>query len=130
MNKDNEISSLSMFASSGINSNSINKNNNNKNSGKISPSSITFSSEELDDINKLNNKLSHYNNNNSNSNSNNNNPLHIRSPAHEFEAMSSGLDDLSTKSCNVVGFLDYDPLVAASVTHKKFSNTKKNLFFR
>lgn len=118
---NNEVSSLSMFASNGINSNG-NSNNHNKNSGKISPSSITFSSEELDDINKLNNKLSHYNQS----------PLQMRSPAHEFELMSSGLDDCSTKRCNVVGYLDYDPKVAASATHKKNSNLlghKKNPFF-
>jgi hypothetical protein len=107
----NEASSLSMFASNGVNIN--NHNNIHSQSGTSSPISITFSSEELEDIDKLNNKLSFYNHS----------PAQIRSPAHEFEMLSSGVDDGTTKSCKVVGFLDYDPLQAAHISH---SNHKKN----
>ena len=104
-----EISSLSMFASNGIS----NYNNNDKiKNGKISPTSITFTNEELEDISNLNNKLTAYN----------------YSPAHEFEILTSGVCD-STKSCKVVGFLEIDPLQAASATHKKNSNSNKKNFF-
>ena len=100
-----------MFASNGINNN--NQNSINNKSGTSSPTSITFSIDELEDIDKLNNKLSFYNHS----------PAQIRSPAHEFEMLSSGIDDGTTKSCKVVGFLDYDPLQAAYISH---SNHKKN----
>ena len=112
MTAQKDISNLSMFASSGVYSNNYNNNinNNEKNkAGKLSPTSITFTNEELEDIAHLNNKLSAYN----------------HSPAHEFEILTSGLND-NTKSCKVVGFLDYDPLQAASATHKK--NSRKSFF--
>ena len=107
-----EISSLSMFASNGISNYNNNINNEKNKNGKISPTSITFTNEELEDISNLNNKLTAYN----------------YSPAHEFEILTSGVCD-STKSCKVVGFLEIDPLQAASATHKKNSNSNKKNFF-
>lgn len=114
--QNNEASNLSMFASNVMNNN--NNNSNNNKSGKISPTSITFSNEELEDIDKLNNKLRFYNNNNQ-----------YRSPAHEFEMLSSGVDSTTTKSCKVVGYIEYDPLNAAFQSHKKSSQHRKNPFF-
>ena len=105
-----DISNLSMLASNRIKSyNNVIDNEHNK-AGKKSPTSITFTNEELEEISNFNNKLNIYN----------------HSPAHEFEILTAGISD-NSQSLQVVGFLDYDPLQAASANHNKKS-TKKNFF--